>query len=69
MPLLSHSFKGLNVIVAVFLYFSDTQVRVKAILKAAVEFHSWGEKVACWVSLHFKEGDTLASYKLGSIYS
>lgn len=39
MPLLNHSFKGLSMIIMVFLYFSDTQVRVKAILKRAIEFH------------------------------
>lgn len=44
----------------VFLYFSDTQVRVKAILKRAIEFHPWGEKVACWVSEYFKEEDIFA---------
>lgn len=60
MPLLNHSFKGLNMIIMVFLYFSDTQVRVKAILKRAIEFHPWGEKVACWVSEYFKEEDIFA---------
>lgn len=39
MPLLTHSFKGLNMIIVVFLPFSDTQVRDRAILKAAIEFH------------------------------
>lgn len=39
MPLLNNSFKGLNVIIMAFLYFSDTQVHVKAILKCAIEFH------------------------------
>lgn len=39
MPLLNHSFKGLNVIIMAFVYFSDTQVRVKAILKPAIAFH------------------------------
>lgn len=66
MPLLNHSFKGLNMIMELFLYFPDTQVHVKAILKPAIEFHPWGEKAVWWVFIS-RKGDTFAKYKLGSI--
>lgn len=46
MPLLNHSFKGLNAIMLVFLDFSDTQARVKAIWKQVIEPHLWGERLA-----------------------